>query len=215
MGLGLFSVFAWVGQAQAVSFTGDSGSSLSPRFGTLVNFDDKPTGTLISPDDYVSVGVTSITETEGLGMFARYSSSQSQPNYIGTGYGGERGDDDDDIGWDGTILIELTQLTNKVSIDMTSSVGEPEILSIYDSTFSLLETATAPDGTNTYAGFTRDNFDIKYFSIKGDYFAVDDLQFTSVPEPTSVLSILALGAFGAGLLLKRKQKQKAIATQAN
>jgi hypothetical protein len=32
---------------------------------------------------------------------------------------------------------------------------------------------------------------------------------TSVPEPTSVLSVLAFGALGAGSVLKRKQRQKA------
>jgi hypothetical protein len=38
---------------------------------------------------------------------------------------------------------------------------------------------------------------------------VDNVKLTSVPEPTSTLGVLALGAFGAGSLLKRKRQQKA------
>ena len=39
-------------------------------------------------------------------------------------------------------------------------------------------------------------------------FSIDNLTFTPVPEPSSMTSILALGAFGAASLLKRKQKQR-------
>jgi hypothetical protein len=38
---------------------------------------------------------------------------------------------------------------------------------------------------------------------------VDNVKLTSVPEPTSTFGVLALGAFGAGSLLKRKREQKA------
>jgi len=65
---------------------GTPSPSLSPTFGTLVNFDDKATGTQVLWNDYVSVGVASITELTGAGsLFKRYSGAQSPPNYIGTG----------------------------------------------------------------------------------------------------------------------------------
>jgi hypothetical protein len=38
---------------------------------------------------------------------------------------------------------------------------------------------------------------------------VDNVKLTTVPEPASTLGVLALGAFGAGSLLKRKRQQKA------
>lgn len=90
--------------SQAASFVGTpSSSSLSPIFGTLINFDDQPSGTLVGVSDYLAQGVTSIRELEGLGTFARYGiSRQSQPNYIGTGRNGEGGTDAN-LGWDGTI----------------------------------------------------------------------------------------------------------------
>ena len=40
---------------------GGSNSTPSPLFGTLVNFDDKAPGTQVLWNDYVSVGVSSIT----------------------------------------------------------------------------------------------------------------------------------------------------------
>jgi len=67
----------------------------------------------------------------------------------------------------------------------------------------LLESFTAPKGASTYAGFSRASNDIKYFEIKGDLFAVDDLQFQSVPEPSTILgTIIPL------LLLRRKYNQE-------
>ena len=46
---------------------GTPSPSLSPIFGTLINFDDQPTGILIGVSDYVVQDVTSVTELEGLG----------------------------------------------------------------------------------------------------------------------------------------------------
>ena len=188
--------------SQAASFVGTPSSSLSPIFGTLINFDDQPSGTLIGVSDYVAQDVTSVTELEGLGTFARYgTSSQSLPNYIGTGSSGERGTDANS-GYDGTIKFQFTNLANQVGIGIADSAGGPEILSIYDSNDNLLESFTAPQGANTYAGFSRASNDIKYFEIKGDFFAVDDLQFKSVPEPSTILGTIIVLGFSAGL--KRK-----------
>ncbi len=54
----------------------------------------------------------------------------------------------------------------------------------------------------------NENFDT--FAPDGPRFALDNLTFTNstpIPEPASITGLLALGAFGAGSLLKRKQKQ--------
>ena len=188
-----FALLASVGSAQAAFFVGTPSPTLTPTFGTLVNFDDKATGTAIGVADYASVGVAAITEIEGLGFFGRYSSSQSSPNYVGTGFGGERGTDAS-LGWDGTILITFAALQQRVGLGVADSAGGPEIMSIFDSNFVQLEFGTVPTGLNTYAYFDRTTADIKYLAIKGDFFAIDDLQFSPVPEPSTYV------LFGLGLL---------------
>ncbi len=189
------------GTASAVPFYGTPSPSLSPTFGTLIDFDDQPTGTSIGAYDYVSMGLASITETTGAGAaFARYGSSQSSPNYIGTGSSYEIGGAN--LGWDGTILFEFASLADMVGLGVADSQGGPEIYSIFDSNMNLLESFTAQTGANTYAGFDRSGlWDIKYLQISGDFFAVDDLQFTamSVPEPgtLALFGISLLGMYGA------------------
>jgi hypothetical protein len=199
-----------VSPVAATTFTGIPSPSLSPVFGTLVNFDDQPAGTAVLWNDYVSLGVASITETEGLGVFARYGGSQSLPNYVGTGFTGERGGDTDATGWDGTILIELTNPTNKIGIGIANSIGDPETLTIYDANMNQLETSGVPAGANVYAGFERTNSDIKFLKITGDWFAIDDLQFNpsnpnnNIPEfPTVALPIMSV--LGIMFLTSRKK----------
>jgi hypothetical protein len=117
----------------------------------------------------VSLGVASITETEGVGVLSRYFGSQSQPNYVGTG---------PTAGWEGTILIELIVPTNMIGTGIAKSRVGAEALNIYDVDHNLLETTTAPIGENdVYVYFERSDNDIKFLEIIGDYFAIDDLQF--------------------------------------
>ena len=54
--------------------SGGSNSTPSPLFGTLVDFDDRAAVSSVLWNDYVSVGVASITELTSAGsLFARYS----------------------------------------------------------------------------------------------------------------------------------------------
>lgn len=188
------------GTANATINYGTPSPNLWPQFGTLVNFDDKAVGTPVLWNDYVSVGVASIVETEGLGFFGRYASSQSQPCYVGTGKGGERGTDAS-VGWDGTIVIDLALPADMVGIGVANSRGGAEVLSVYNSVGSLLESYTLAAGTNIYPYITRPSYDISRIKIYGDFFAIDDLQFNPIPEP-GTLSLLALG--GLALLRRRK-----------
>ncbi|MBK6958278.1 MAG: FxDxF family PEP-CTERM protein [Nitrosomonas sp.] len=193
----------------AAPFIGSPSPSLSPVFlgGTLIDFDDKPTGTVVGFGDYAGLGVA-IFESEGVGTFARYSGSQSSPNYIGTGFGGDRGDNAS--GWDGTISFIFGAAQARVGLGVADSAFGPETFSIYDSSHTLLETLTVPTGANTYAGFDRLFADIRYLEVKGDFFAVDDLQFstTPIPEPETYAMLLA----GLGLLgfMARRRKESAV-----
>jgi hypothetical protein len=183
---------------------GTPSPSLSPTFGTLVNFDDKAVGTPVLANDYVSFGVTSIVELESLGFFGRYNSSQSAPCFVGTGSNGERGTDADPSGgWDGTIQIDLALPASMVGIGIANNSGGPETLSVYDSVGILLESHTVTTGTNVYAVITRGTYDISRLEISGDFFAIDDLQFNAIPAPGAIL----LGSIGVGLVgwLKRRR----------
>ena len=184
--------------------TGSGGSNSTPSqlFGTLVNFDDKAVGTSVSANDYISLGVTSIVELEGLGSFERYQSTQSAPSFVATGSGGERGDTNN-YGWDGTIQIDLALPASMVGIGIANGRAGSETLSVYDSVGSLLESHTITTGANAYVVITRGTYDISRFVITGDYFAIDDLQFNAIPAPGAIL----LGGFGVGLVgwLRRRR----------
>ncbi len=187
----------------SISYGTPNPPSLSPTFGTLVDFDDKATATQVLWNDYVSVGVASITELTGAGqLFARYSGTQSPPNYIGTGGTYEIGGPSSG-GWDGTIRIDLALPASMVGIGIANNSGGLETFSVYDSGGSLLESHTVITGTNVYAVITRGTYDISRLEIGGDYFAIDDLQFNAIPAPGAIL----LGSIGAGIVgwLRRRR----------
>lgn len=191
----------------AVPFGGTPSPTLSPVFGTLIDFDDKATGTSIGAGDYAAMGLASITETTGSGAsFARYASSQSSPNYIGTGFGYETGGASS--GWDGTFLFEFAALSDMVGIGLAGPTTGT--IAVYDSGMSLLESSVLPYVSNTYLGFDRlGSFDVKYLKLSCDFCALDDLQFTKGPssavsEPATV-ALLGLG-LTALVSLRRKSR---------
>lgn len=185
---------AVAGTAGATSFTGTPSPNLSPKFGVLVDFDDKATGTTVNSNDYVAWGVASITELNNRPL-GRYAGTQSSPNYVGTGTG---------YGWDGDIRIQLALPANKIGIGVANS-SDGETLTIYDSAMNVLESSAVPMGLNTYAGFTRSNFDISYMDISGSFFAIDDLQFKPIPEPLTMLGVFA-GLAGIGGYLRKRRR---------
>jgi hypothetical protein len=178
----------------AISY-GTPSPALNPVFGTLIDFDDQPSGTPIMPNDYAAFGLASITElTLGPPAFARYPGTQSQPNYIGTGL---------QNGWNGTIRIDLALPASQIGLGVADSSGGPETLSVFNSGGVLLESHILTPGLNIYAVITRPSYDISRIELSGEFFAADDLQFNAIPAPGAVL----LGAFGVSLVgwLRRRR----------
>jgi len=178
----------------AISY-GTPSPALNPVFGTLINFDDQPTGTPILPNDYAAFGLASITElTVGTPAFARYAGTQSPPNYIGTGF---------QYGWNGIIRFDLARPASQIGLGIADSIGGPETLSVYNSGGVLLESHVLTPGLNIYAVITRPAYDISRIELSGEFFAADDLQFNGIPAPGAIL----LGAIGAGIVgwLRRRR----------
>ena len=177
----------------AISY-GTPSPALNPVFGTLIDFDDQPTGTPILPNDYAAFGLASITELTGAPAFARYGGSQSMPNYIGTGF---------EYGWNGIIRFDLAKPASQIGIGIADSAEGPEILSVYNSGGVLLESHVLTPGVNIYAVITRPTYDISRIELAGEFFAADDLQFNVIPAPGAIL----LGAIGVSLVgwLRRRR----------
>ena len=178
----------------------------NPLFGTLINFDDGITGTSLASNQYAALGVTSIANTLGpqLGYFL---TSQSLPNYIGTGSAN---------GWDADILVEFASLQAAVGIGIAGPTSLRFELLAPD--FSVLEgydLSTTP--SNTYYYINRASNDVRYLRVAGDFIAIDDLQFSmqtveAIPEPaTWGLMIVGFGMVGSTMRLRSRRSTIAIA----
>jgi len=182
----------------------------TPLFGTLISFDDGITGTNLAAGAYAGQGVTSITNLLGpsLGYFP---TSQSTPNYIGTGFANN---------WNANILVTFADLQAAVGI----GIAGPTTLrfELLDGAMALLEgydVTTTP--SNTYYYINRAGPDVRYLRVAGNFIAIDDLQFATttvppqggaVPEPaTWAMMLFGFGAIGLTIRRRRRLQSAQIA----
>ena len=98
---------------------------------------------------------------------------------------------------------------NNLTDSVTVSLGN-----LFSETFSLPGSQAFTNFTRSFtvASITNATLDFKGIGADNVGLLLDNVTLTkSVPEPGSIIGLLAFGAFGANTLLKRKQQQKATA----
>lgn len=101
--------------------------------------------------------------------------------------------------WNNGLSITVEGLNNGSSLYSTTVVVDTNSPTLFDFNYRGINELrfTSFGGNNANPGG------------EGTQFAMDNFNFTPVPEPASVLGVLAFGALGAISLLKRKQQKKA------
>ena len=177
---------------------GSSGTAtgLSPRFGTLISFDDLTPNSLLGPGAYLSSGISSISAINSTtALSAVPLSGQTQPNYIGPA-------DFSNI----DVLISLTQSTDEIGIGLLAGSSNSFTLTARNAANTILGTyvVNVPDNGvrafNGYYAIQDTGLTIKSLEVSGNG-GIDDLQFdparAGVPEPAH------LALLGGGLMLLR------------
>lgn len=178
--------------ASAGTFTLTEGTpypNLSPVFGTLVKFDDQPTGNPVNPSQYVGVDVSSIADVNNQLFY--FPGTQSPPNYVGTG---------GNVGWAMDTFIKLVNPTNQIGLGLAGPGFVT--LAAYGANGSALASYSFNFLDNDYWVIGDTASEIASLEIQSDFIAIDDLQFNatqSIPEPAVILvmfSGLAAMVFG-------------------
>lgn len=168
------------------------GAGLSPTFGTLVNFDSLTPMSTVSPGAFTSAGIQSIANNPAtVPLIALPFSQQSPPNELSTGAADN---------YAGDITITFGGLSNEVGVGIAEDGSTPATLTVFGNSGNVLGSfvETVPSTTfNAYYVISDPTYDIHSFEIAAaQNLAIDDVQFTLVPEPAS----LVLAAVGLTLL---------------
>ena len=207
LGSAVFTLTSVLGATTLITGTpnlsgGSSGTptGLSPKFGTLINFDNLTPLSLLSPGAYASSGVTSISAINSTtALSAEPYSGQTQPNYIGPA-------DFSNV----DILISFTQPTNEIGIGLLAGTSNTFTLIARDAANAILGSYTVnvpSDGVQAFNGYYAiqdTGWTIKSLEISGNG-GIDDLQFNPAPEPAT-LAFLGSGVALLGIFSKYRRK---------
>jgi hypothetical protein len=185
---------------------GSSGmpTGLSPKFGTLISFDDLTPNSPLGSGAYLGSGVTSISSTNSTtALSAVPLSGQTQPNYVGPA-------DFSDI----DVLISLTQSTDEIGIGLLTGSSNNFTLTARNEANTILGAyvVNVPDNGvgafNGYFAIQDTGLSIQSLEISGNG-GIDDLQFDTsaagVPEPAH-LALLGGGLVLASALSRYRRK---------
>jgi hypothetical protein len=102
-------------------------------------------------------------------------------------------------------FVSISSLSELADITFPSTIISPTTQFFQETDFQTFSFTIPTTGTYTLGLGVTDTIDNSIDSG----LLIDNVKLHSVPEPTSVLSVLGFGALGAGSVLKRKQRQKA------
>jgi hypothetical protein len=178
----------------------DNGTTLSPRFGTLINFDNLTPGNAVASNAYAASGVQSITSNNSADpLLANAISSQSPPIFVAT------------ANFMGGLTITFNNPTNIVGIGILESDSATDTLSalgVNGNTVGSFNEVVSTGGAtpnNAYYILQDPTQDIKSLEVvSAGQFGVDDVQFA--PEP---ISFVLAGSGLAALALLRRRRSRA------
>jgi hypothetical protein len=174
------------------------GSGLTPTFGALVNFDELTPMSTFTPSTYSSVGIATISNS-GAPLLVVPFSPQTPPNYLSTGASDN---------YAGNITFTFTNPTSMAGFGISEDGTTPVTFTAFGAGGNVLGTfaETVPSTTfNAYYVLSDPSFDIKSISVSAaQNLAVDDVQFSTVPEPSTV----ALVTTGMAFLLLTVKKRR-------
>jgi hypothetical protein len=176
------------------------GTGLLPVFGTLVNFDSLTPMSTFAPATYSSLGLASISNSPASDpLLVLPFSSQTPPNFLSTGASDN---------YAGNITFTFTNPTSMAGFGIAEDGVTAVTFTVSGVSGNVLGTftETVPSTTfNAYYVLSDPSFDIKSISVSATQnLAIDDVQFSTVPEPSTVALVTAGMAF---LLLSIRKRR--------
>lgn len=211
-------------------------ASLEPVTVTFDNLPQGPIGGFFAPNDTIQFFTRTISDGPGpdeenfnVGNTCNDATLCSGPNALAATV-----DPDDEF--DGSIIgrffqpdtpiehgVGVTEFAKDVSITLIGLSPREDAIRAFARDQAITTGARIMDGdsdpvidantglTTVRFGFNFENTNgISSFEIVGDDTRIDNVTYTPVPEPSTVLGTVAIGVLGGGLMLKRKLQARKV-----